>query len=99
MILAAWLLAFLGVATIAMSNQASSRIVTGLAVPTKRRHRSTIWGSATLLLSLSVTIANDGLGLGLLLSPLLIASATAAVIVLLMISPRHLRPIAQLLDR
>lgn len=99
MLLTSWLLAFLGVATIAMSNQASSRIVTGLAVPTKRRHRSTLWGSAALLLSLAVTIAGDGPGLGLLLGPLLIASATAAVIVLLMTSPKHLRPIAQLLDR
>jgi hypothetical protein len=99
MILAAWLLAFLGIATIAMSNHASSRIVTGSAAPTTRRRRSTLWGSAALLLSFTVTIVGDGPGLGLLLSPLLIASATAAVIVLLTISPRHLRPIAQSLDR
>ncbi len=99
MLLAAWLFAFLGVATIAMSNHASSRIATGLAAPATRQRRAAIWGSAALLLSLALTIARDGLGFGLLLGPLLIASATATVIVVLTIWPRHLRPIAKLLDR
>jgi hypothetical protein len=99
MLFAAWLFAFLGVAAIAVANQASSRLVTGFAASATRRRRGAIGGSMALVLCLALTIARDGPGFGLLLGPLLIICATAAVIALLTRWPRHLRPIARLLDR
>lgn len=98
MLVAAWLLAFVGVVAIAMTNQATSRLVIGSTPSTRRRRWGAVWGSAALSLCLILTVTCDGPELGLLLGPLLIASATAIVIGLLTIKPRLFRPIARLLD-
>lgn len=96
---AAWMAAFVGIATIAMTNRACSRAVAGREPSPVVRRRGTTAGTALLLLCLALAILRDGPGLGLLLGPLLMTAATAGVIVTLTVRPRYLHLFARMLDR
>lgn len=96
LLVGAWCSAFLGAALIALTSRTHRIAVRYNPSRSPGRRGNATFGGLLLLLTIALAVLRDGVGIGLLLGPLLIAGGIATVIALLAVRPSALHFIGAL---
>lgn len=88
--------AFLGCASLALSQSRNWRAVTGATLLTSTQRTVRLTGWVLLIAALALCIARDGVGFAALTWPLLFAAGAFVVAMILSFRPRLLKPAARL---
>jgi len=96
LLLSGVLLAFAGLALLALSQKKHAEVVLGRRVARTNSRIAVPVGGALVLASLIPCVLRDGVSFAALLWPLLVAGASAAVALTLSYKPKLLKPLAKI---